>query len=135
MKTQDFSQSGEKPLRVLTVRAAQLLGHYAPQPPAVGRGLGMERAWGQHCSFSERCLGHVPCLFLGEAAVPSLAPSGEAAVLQQRSHCLSHRLQEGELPPGGTMGSLKFSWKEAVSCLALCEEPARPPGQAGMSSA
>lgn len=44
MKTQDFSQSGEEPLRVLTVHAAQLLGHYAPQPPAVGRGLGMGAA-------------------------------------------------------------------------------------------
>lgn len=44
METQDFSQSGGKPLRGLSVHAAQLLGHYAPQPPAVGRGLGVGAA-------------------------------------------------------------------------------------------
>lgn len=47
-------------------------------------------SWEQHCSFSEQCLGYVPCLFLGQAAVPSLTPSDEAAVLPQRPHCLSH---------------------------------------------
>lgn len=90
-------------------------------------------------SFSEGCLGYAPCPFLQEAAVPSSAPSGKAAVSQQRSHCLPHWLQEGELPPGGTVVSLKFGWKGFSGCfcchLALCEEPARPPGQAGMSSA
>lgn len=104
---------------VLPVHAAQLLGHYAPQPLAVGRDLAMGRAWEQHCSFSEQCLGYVLCPFLGEAAVPSLAPSGEAAVSQQRSQCLPHRLQEGDLPPGGTMASLKFGWKEFSGCFLL----------------